>query len=100
MDFFFLGTQVTENNVILVKEKLKMEYILFIIAFLCGGSIGASIVVAISHKKKSGTVHITYNSFYDEPYIFLELGIPIEKLSKLKTVQFSVDPNPQWNTHK
>lgn len=77
-----------------------MEYIVFIIVFLCGGLVGASIALVVSYKEKSGTVHITYNSFYDEPYIFLELGIPIEKLSQLNTVEFSVDPNPQWNTHK
>lgn len=75
-----------------------MIYILFGIVFLCGSMVGASLAVAILFKKKSGTIHITKDSGYDEPYIFLELNMPIYKLLRLKEVNFSVDPN--WNPHK
>ena len=75
-----------------------MVYILFGIVFLCGGMVGASLAIAILFKKKSGIIHITKDSDYDEPYIFLELNMPIHKLLMLKEVNFSVDSN--WNPHK
>ncbi len=68
-----------------------------VLVYLCGMAVGASVSVALSYKKSSGTVHMMKNSDDNECYIFLELEIPVEKLLKMNTVQFTVRTK---DTHK
>lgn len=68
-----------------------------LLIFLCGIAVGASVAIALSYKNSSGTVYMMKNSDDRECYIFLELEIPIEKLSKMDTVQFMVEKK---DTHK
>lgn len=68
-----------------------------VLALLCGMAVGVLVSAALSHKKSSGTVHMMKNSDDNECYIFLELEIPVEKLSKMNTVQFTVKTK---DTHK
>lgn len=64
-----------------------MEYLIFVIGLI----VGSLIMYCLTHPKIMGTLRL-YESDEpgEQPYLFVELGRPVDELSRHKYVHFKV----------
>lgn len=60
-----------------------------IVVFIMGVVVGVVIGVAMTAKKPAGTLKMDEST--GDPYLFLELHVPIDEVLKMETVEFKVD---------
>lgn len=62
--------------------------ITYLITFFLGGAVGIALFAAITHKKSSGTLKMDRTT--GDPFMFLELKVPVSDLFEKETVQFDI----------
>lgn len=63
---------------------------IYLIIWLIGVCVGGAITAVITYHKPSGVLKMDRST--GDPYLFLELSVPVEKLLKMDSVVLKVDP--------
>lgn len=61
----------------------------YAIIFVLGVAVGAGVTAAVTYKRPSGTLKMDYST--GDPYLFLELHVPMEELLQQDTASLKVD---------
>lgn len=63
---------------------------IYLLVWLIGVCVGGVVVAALSVQKPSGTLKMDCST--GDPYLFLELSVPIEDILNKDSVVLNVDP--------
>lgn len=63
---------------------------IFLLGYVVGGVLWAYLMTKILNEKPCGTLKMDRST--GDPYLFLELSVPVEKLLKMDSVVLKVDP--------
>ena len=67
--------------------------LIYVLCFILGVAVGIALAVTFSRKSPVGTLKMDYST--GDPYLFLEVHIPIDELLKMDTVELKVDHTRQ-----